>query len=130
VAFALVLLLRSNLRHPDGSPLNPMLLALEPAILSPTTILFPVSAIRAHMSVYALQVIALATEFARRQPAHVSQRRQFILGRLVEVVVRARIVGTVVAKEVNVAHFELFDAFDFVRIAYRDWVDTLAVAIT
>lgn len=130
MTLALLSLLATNLHHPNGSPLNPMLLALEPAILSPTTIPFPVSAIRAHMSVYALQVIALATKFTRRQPAHVSQSRHFILGRLVEVVVRARIVGTVVAKEVDVAHLELFDAFDFVRIAYRDWVDTLAVAVT
>lgn len=45
-------------------------------------------------------------------------------------IVRARIIGTVVAKEMDIAHLELFDAFDFVWIAYCDWVDALAIAIT
>lgn len=120
----------SNLHHSDGSPLNPVLVAPEPAILSPATVLLPINAIRAYMSVYALQIIAFAAEFARRQPAHISQGSHFILGRLVEMVVRARIIGAVVAKEVHIAHLELFDAFNFVWIAYCHWVDTLAIAIT
>ncbi len=107
-----------------------MLLSLEPAVLSPTTILLSIYTIWTNMSVYALQIIALAAEFARRQSAYIPQSSHFILGRLVEMVVRARIVRTVVAKEVDVTHLELFNAFDFVGVAHCDWVDTLAVAIT
>lgn len=107
-----------------------MLVALETTILSPATVLLPINAIRAYMSIYALQIVALAAEFARRQPAHISQSSHFILGRLVEMVVRARIIGTVVPKEMDIAHLELFDAFDFIWVAYCDWVDTLAIAIT
>ena len=42
---------------------------------------------------------------------------------------RARIVWAVIAQEVDVAHLELFDAFDFVGIVLNDWIDPLAVAV-
>lgn len=44
-------------------------------------------------------------------------------------IMRTRIVRTVIAEKVDIAHFKLFNAFNFVRIAYGDWIDTLAVAI-
>ena len=81
------------------------------------------------MPINAPCIIALGPKLARRHAAHIPERLQLVLVRLVIVVVRARVVRAIVAQEVHVAHFQLLDPLDFVRVVLDDGVDALAEAI-
>ena len=52
------------------------------------------------MPVYALQIIAIATEFTRRHTAHILERRHLILVGFVEMIVSTRVVRTVTSQKV------------------------------
>lgn len=52
------------------------------------------------MPVYALQIITIATEFARRHTAHILERRHLVLVGLVEMIVSTRVVRTVTSQKV------------------------------
>lgn len=78
------------------------------------------------MAIDALEIIALAAELAGRHAAHVAEGLQLVLGGLVVVIVRAGVVGAVVAQEVDVAHLQLLDPLDFVGVVRHDGIDALA----
>lgn len=47
------------------------------------------------MPVYALQIITIATKFARRHSAYILERRQFVLVGFVEMIVGTWVIRTV-----------------------------------
>ena len=78
------------------------------------------------MAINALEIIALAAELAGGHAADIAQRLEFVLGGFVVVIVRAGVVGAIVAQEVHVAHLQLLDPFHFVRVVGYHGVDPLA----
>lgn len=78
------------------------------------------------MPINTLQIIALAPELAGGHAAHIAERLQLVLGGLVVVIVRAGVVGAVVAQEIHVAHLQLLDPFHFVGVVGYYRVDPLA----
>ena len=69
------------------------------------------------MAVNALDIVTRSSEMTWCLTSDVSQRQYLVLVRFVEVIVRTLIsVGTIVAEEVDIAHFYLLDPFDFAFI--------------
>lgn len=81
------------------------------------------------MAINALQIVAFTAELARRHAAYISQCCKLVLVRFVVVVVSTRVVWTVVSQEVDIAHFHLFNALDFLWIVLNDGIDALTSAV-
>lgn len=82
------------------------------------------------MAINTQEIIALGPEPARRHARNIFEGREFILRRLVPVIVGALdAVGAVAAEVVDVAHVDLLDAVDFALVVLQLGVDALAVAV-
>ena len=121
--------LPTHLDNIDHPPIDSMSLSIKSAILPPLTLPTALLIVRTSVTIDTSQIIALGPELARRHPTHISQRLQLSLRRLVMMIVRAGVVGTVVAEEMYVAHFQLFDPLYFVGVIVHDRIYALAVAV-
>jgi len=66
------------------------------------------------MAVNAFAIFARGAKITRCLASDISQRRDLVLVRFVEVIVRALVaVRTIAAEEVDIAHFYLLHPFDF-----------------
>ena len=102
---------------------------LKPTVLTEPAFLFALGIIRTPVPIDALQVITIRTKLTWRHPTDVPQRQQFVFVRLVMVIVGAGVIGAVVAQEIYVTHFHLFDTLDLIRIVLDYWIDSLTVPI-
>lgn len=103
-----------------------MRLHIEPTILPPPTGGTALGIIRTAMPIDTLEIIAIPAELAGGHAGHIAQRLELVLGGFVVVIVRARVVGAVVAQEIHVAHLQLLDPFHFVRVVGYHGIDPLA----
>ena len=107
-----------------------MHLHLKPTVLTKMAILKPRPRQRTAMAINTQEIIALGPEPTRRHARNILERREFVLRRLVSVVVGALdAVGAVAAEVVDVAHVDLLDAVDLALVVLQLGVDALAVAV-
>ena len=82
------------------------------------------------MAVNAFDVFTRSAKITRCLASDISQRRYLVLVRFVEMIMRAFFtIRTIVAEEVNIAHFYLLDPFDFGLVILNCWINPLTIFI-